>query len=257
MSEALEFLGERDMRERAGKKVLITGAAGSVGGQLRSHWGDRYQLRLADRRPVEGLADHEEFVEVDITAYEQMLEICRGMEVVVHLAADPSPAAEFYGTLLELNIVGAYNGFEAAREAGCKRVVFASSINAVLGYEGTTDVGSDVPVYPVNVYGATKCWGEAVARVYADQYDLSCICVRLGNPRFKQGGDWDPDAIHGNLSPRDCAQLFGCCVDAEDVEFAIVNGVSKHRRSWLDLEVSRRVVGYEPEDGTAFPKTGG
>ena len=241
------------MGERANNKVLITGAAGYVGGLLRSHWGDRYPLRLADRHPVEELADHEEFVEVDITKYDQMLEVCSGMDVVVHLAADRSPAAKFYETLLELNIIGGYNGFEAAREAGCRRIVFASSINAVLGYENMTDVSWDAPVYPVNVYGASKCWGEALARVYSDQYNLSCISVRLGNPRFDQGGDWDPDEIHGNLSPRDCAQLFACCVDA-DVDFAIVNGVSNHRRSWLDLEVSRRIVGYEPEDGTVFPK---
>lgn len=242
------------MSEQAIKKVLITGAAGYVGGLLRSHWGDRYSLRLADRRPVEEAAGHEEFVDVDITKYEQMLEVCRGMDVVVHLAADRSPAAKFYETLLELNIIGGYNGFEAAREAGCGRIVFASSINAVLGYENTTDVAWDAPVYPVNVYGASKCWGEALGRVYSDQHDLSCISVRLGNPRFDQGGDWDPDEIHGNLSPRDCAQLFRRCVDVDDVDFAIVNGVSNHRRSSLDLEVSRRIVGYEPEDGTAFPK---
>jgi UDP-glucose 4-epimerase len=243
------------MSESGKKKVLITGAAGFVAGLLRAHWGDRYQLRLADIKPVDDLADHEEFKQVDITKYDQILDACQGMDVIVHLAADPSPSADFYKTLLNLNLIGGYNGFEAAREAGCKRIVFASSINAVLGYEGQTDIGWDAPVYPLNVYGATKCWGEAVARVYADQHDLSCICVRLGSPRFDQAGDWDAEAINGNLSGRDCAQLFRCCVDAEGVDFAIVNGVSKHRRSYMDLEVSRRVVGYEPQDGTHFPKT--
>ena len=241
------------MSEPVVNRVLITGAAGHVGGLLRSHWGDRYRLRLADRRPVEELAGHEEFVEVDITDKAQMLEVCRDIDVVVHLAADRSPAAGFYETLLDLNIIGGYNGFEAARAAGCRRIVFASSINAVLGHE-STDVGWDAPVYPINVYGASKCWGEALGRVYSHQHGLSCICVRLGNPGFDQGGDWDRDEIHGNLSPRDCAQLFACCVDVEEADFAIVNGVSNHHRSSLDLEVSRRILGYEPEDGTAFPK---
>jgi nucleoside-diphosphate-sugar epimerase len=237
------------------KRVLITGAAGLVGGILRVHWGDRHQLRLADVRPVENLAAHEEYSETDIAAYDQVREACTGMDVVVHLAADPSMQAQFYDTLLPLNIIGAYNVFEAAREAGCGRVVFASSINAVLGYRDQTDVKWDAPVFPQNVYGATKCWGEAVARVYSDQHQLSCICVRLGSPRFDQGGDWDPDAINGSLSPRDCAQLFGCCVAVDEVDFAIVHGISKHRRSWMDLEVSRRVLGYEPQDGTAFPRS--
>jgi NAD+ dependent glucose-6-phosphate dehydrogenase len=235
------------------KKVLITGAAGLVGGILRTHWGARHQLRLADIRPVEGLAAHEEFAHTDIADYQQMLKACAGMDVVVHLAADPSPAATFYDTLLPLNIKGAYNGFEAAREAGCERLVFASSINAILGYENE-DVPWDAPIFPQNVYGATKCWGEALARVYADQHQLSCICVRLGSPRFDQSGDWDPAQRNGSLSPRDCAQLFGGCVDVSDVEFAIVNGVSKHVHSWMDLEITRSVLGYEPQDGTAFPR---
>jgi len=237
----------------ARKKVLITGAAGFVGGILRAHWGDRHQLRLADIRPVANIAAHEEFVETDIAKYQQMLEACSGMDVVVHLAADPSPAATFYDTLLPLNIMGAYNGFEAAREAGCQRLVFASSINSILGYE-SEDVPWDAPVFPQNVYGATKCWGEAVARVYADQHNLSCICVRLGSPRFDQGGDWDPDERNGSLTARDCAQLFGRCIEVADVDFAIVNGISNHRKSWMDLEVSRSVLGYEPQDGTNFPR---
>ena len=237
------------------KKVLITGAAGLVGGILRRHWGDRHQLRLTDVRPVDDLASHEEFVETDITEYDQMLRACTDMDVVVHLAADPSMHAEFYNTLLPLNIIGAYNAFEAARAAGCQRIVFASSINAVLGYQDETDVKWDVPVFPQNVYGATKCWGEAVARVYSDQHNLSCICVRLGSPRFDQSADWDADRRNGSLSPRDCAQLFGRCVDVEDIDFAIVHGISKHRVSWMDLEVSRTVLGYEPQDGTAFPRT--
>ncbi len=239
------------------KKVLITGAAGDIGGMLRSHWGDRYQLRLMDIRPLENLAAHEEFVEASIVDLEQFRSACQGMDVVVHLAADRSPAAEFYESLLDLNIIGGYNGFEAARQADCQRIIFASSVNAVLGYHGQTDIGWEVPVYPKNVYGATKCWAEAVARVYSDQYELSCICVRLGSPQFDQGGDWDPDQVNGSLSARDCAQLFACCVDVEDLDFAIVHGVSNHRRSYMSLDDSRRAVGYEPQDGTAFPKTGG
>ena len=115
-------------------KVLVTGAAGLVGGHLREFWGDRYQLRLSDIKPMDNLATHEEYVEMDITNYDAFLAACQGMDALVHLAADPSMDAEFYETLLPLNIIGCYNGFEAARQAGCKRIVFASSINAILGY---------------------------------------------------------------------------------------------------------------------------
>ena len=211
--------------------VLITGAAGRVASILRQHWGDRYRLRLADVRPVEDLDLHEEYVELDITDLEAFTTACEGIDTVLHLAADPSPQADFYQSLLSLNIIGGYNGFEAARRAGCQRIVFASSINAVLGYQGTEAVSWDVPVFPQNVYGATKCFGEALGRVCADQHGLSCISVRLGSPRFDQGGDWDPEEPSHRISPRDTAQLFARCVDVEEVEVAIVPGISRHKKA--------------------------
>ena len=99
--------------------VLITGAAGLVGGIVRQHWGDRYRLRLADIQPVSDLADHEESIKLDIRDLEAFTEACRDIDVVLHLAADRSPSADFYETLIDLNLIGCYNGFEAARRSGC------------------------------------------------------------------------------------------------------------------------------------------
>ena len=143
------------------KHILITGGAGFVAGMLRQHWDATYRLRLADVNPVENLAGHEEFVQMDITNLHEFHAACRGIHTVIHLAADRSPRADFYETLLDLNIIGAYNAFHAAHLCGCKRIVFASSVNAVLGYPGDSSIEWDVPVFPTNVYGATKCWGEA------------------------------------------------------------------------------------------------
>lgn len=236
------------------RALLITGAAGLFGGILRRHWGDRYRLRLADIRPVEELASHEEFVAVDICDYASLFTACQGMDTVIHLAAYPGDGAEFYDTLLQLNIVGAYNAFHAAHAAGCRRIVFASSIDVVMGYADQRDVGWDAPVYPTNIYGASKCWGEALARVYAYQHRLSCICVRLCNPHFDPQGDWRADDLISGISPRDAAQLFARCVDVEELDFAIVNGISKHRRGRLDLNISREILGFVPADGSAFPR---
>ena len=241
------------------KHILITGAAGFVAGMLRSHWGDCYRLRLADLQPVKDTHQFEEYIRLDITALDPFVEACRGIDTVVHLAADRSPAAGFYETLLSLNIIGAYNAFEAARIAGCRRIVFASSINAVLGYGEAKELCTpQMPVYPINVYGATKCWGEALARVYAHEHGLSCLCVRLASPRFRQGKEWGLEGWNEKISPRDTAQLFRKCIDAdESVTFAIAHGVSGHKRCWMDIESTRAAIGYEPEDGTAFPRSVG
>ena len=77
------------------KKVLITGAAGRIGGYLRHYWGDRYALRLSDVKPVEGLSAHEEFVEVDVADYDALAAACEGIDVVVHTRRRPEHAGRF------------------------------------------------------------------------------------------------------------------------------------------------------------------
>ena len=233
--------------------VLLTGAAGRVGTLLRNQWGDRYRLRLADIVNIDQIKAHEEFVAFDMTDTEQFAEVCRGVDTIVHLAADPG-SADFFGSLLPRNIIGAYNAFEAAHRARCGRIVFTSSIYAARGAGPDPPVPVGVPSHPQSIYGATKCWGESLARVFADETDLSCICLRLGQPGYDQGGDWDPDEPTYGISPRDAAQLFRLCVDTEHIKFAIVHGVSRHRKSWLSLEETCALLGYEPQDGTAFPK---
>lgn len=201
---------------------------------------------------MKDLQPYETYTAFDMTRYQQFLQLCHGVHTVVHLAAEAG--SEDFASLLPRNIVGAYHAFEAAREAGCQRLVFASSIFAVRGYGPKTPITPDKPTHPQGLYGASKCWGEALARVYADEHRLSCICIRLGSPRFDQADDWDPEEPTYAISPRDTAQLFARCVEVEDIDFAIVHGVSRHRRSWLDLESTCRLLGYLPQDGTAFPQ---
>ena len=238
------------------RRVLITGAAGDVSGILRHHWDhDRYALRQADIVDVPDPGDHET-LHMDITDLDAFRAACEGSDTVIHLAADRSPSADFYETLVDLNIIGTYNAFQAAADAGCRRVVFASSVNAVIGYSesGIGRVLEDNVMYPANVYGATKCWGEALGRVFSHKHGVSSIAVRLGSPRFDQSRDWDPNRRNGSISPRDTAQFFGCCVDVEDLPFAIVHGSSRHVRSEMDIAETCRILGYEPQDGTAFPR---
>ena len=115
------------------KAVLITGAAGYIGSYIRKAFRDRYIMRLTDIAEIDDPQGHE-VMTADITDLDQMRRACEGIHVVVHLAAEPDPAAHFRGSLLPLNIIGASNVLQAAKEQGCQRVVFASSIHAMLGY---------------------------------------------------------------------------------------------------------------------------
>ena len=220
---------------------------------LRSQWRERFPLRLGDIRPVADLKAHEEFTPFDMTDSDDCARVCQGIHTVVHLAADPS-SEEFASSLLPLNLVGPYNMLEAAAAAGCRRFIFTSSIYAVRGHGPNPPVVPEQPVHPQGLYGASKCWGEALTRHYADSRCLSCIVVRLGNPRFDQAGDWDADEPSYMVSARDTAQLFARCVEVPEIDFAIVHGSSRHRRMWLDIDSTCQLLGFEPEDGTAFPR---
>lgn len=233
----------------AKKKVLITGAAGRIGSFLTGYFGDRYDLVLSD---VKEPADRRgfPFVAADISDLDALRPLCRGVDTVVHLAADPSTAA-VWESLLPRNIVGVYNVFEAAREAGCRRVIFASSINAVNGYPADQQVQTSMPVRPGNLYGASKAWGEAVASFYADQRDISAICLRFGWVQERDGdflrskGPW-LDIV---LTYEDLGQLVERSVEApDDLRFAVFHGVSNNRWKRLDITDARAKIGYEPVD---------
>ncbi|GAC1361746.1 MAG: NAD(P)-dependent oxidoreductase [Herpetosiphon sp.] len=229
--------------------VLMTGAAGRIGSFLTHHLAGRYDLVLTDaRRPAE-LHGHR-FVEADIADLDAMREVCTGIDTVVHLAADPSMEAT-WESLLPRNIVGLYNVFQAAQEAHCRRVIFASSVNAVFGYPAEVQVRTEMPVRPMNLYGATKCWGEAVACFYADQLGISAICLRFGwaQPRDSKLIRPDHPYLDILLTYPDLAKLVAASIDAPaDMRFGIFHGVSNNRWKRLDISDARERLGYEPED---------
>jgi nucleoside-diphosphate-sugar epimerase len=174
------------------ERVLVTGMSGLIGGALRCRLEGEYDLRALNRRRVDGVVCHQ----ADIADLAAIRPAFTGIDVVVHLAAlaHSSPAIE---ELVPVNVVGTYNVFEAARLAGVRRVVYASSGATVSAYErefpysalvaGRYDEVKEwpwlteaTPVRPAGLYGASKVWGEALARHYADAHGLSMICVRIG-----------------------------------------------------------------------------
>jgi nucleoside-diphosphate-sugar epimerase len=238
------------MSESEHRFVLLTGAAGRIGTAFREAHGEQYRFRLADLE-INTLADtpgaEHEVVRLDIADAEACREACMGIDTVIHLAADPSPEADWESSLLPNNIEGVVNTFHAASEAGCRRVVFASSVHAVGGLEDEA-IADDAPPRPVNLYGASKAFGEAVAATYSAK-GLSGIAIRIGAydaPWFYESGD--ATAAMAYVSARDLNDLLVRCVEAADIPYAVVAGISHNARKRFNLIQTRRLLGYEPRD---------
>jgi nucleoside-diphosphate-sugar epimerase len=230
-------------------KVLITGAAGRIGSFLTRHLADQYDFVLTDVRPPDDTYGFP-FVTADISDLTAMQALCRDIDTVVHLAADPSTAAT-WESLLPRNIVGVQNIFQAAHEANCRRVIFASSVNAVAGYPREVQVHTSMPVRPLNLYGASKVWGEAVACFYADQRGLAAICLRFGWVIARDSQHLRPDhpLLSMALTYEDLSKLVVASIEAPDsLRFGIFHGVSNNRWKRLDISDARSLLGYAPED---------
>jgi NAD+ dependent glucose-6-phosphate dehydrogenase len=229
------------------RTVLIVGASGEIGTQLAERLADRYTLTLADRSPPRSGVPSLQFDIADLDAYTAA---CAGIDTVVHLAGERRMDAT-WEELLPANIVGAYHAFEAARRAGCRRVVFASSVHTNSGEPDDVMLRADAPTRPGNLYGATKVWGEAVARVYADQRGLSTLCLRIGwaGHRDDQRRLAVAQAAGVYLTYEDAAGVFSACIDApDDLHFGIYYATSANRYPRVDLTDTREVLRYLPHD---------
>ena len=234
------------------KRVLLTGATGRIGASIFEAMREKYWFRLAARR-IEKMGDagEHEKISLDVADLDACQEACRGIDTVLHLAADPSPASGFYESLLDNNIKGAYNIFRAAKDQGCQRVVYASSIQLIEGYPLDTQAGPDMPTKAVNMYGACKAFAESTAHYFAAKEGLSCLCVRVGN--YQGNSDSmvaDARRLSAWISERDMNQLFERCIDVEDLPYAILHAVSDNRFKRLDIRSTRELVGYEPQDNS-------
>ncbi|MFD0341479.1 NAD-dependent epimerase/dehydratase family protein [Streptomyces sp. NPDC127117] len=228
----------------APRTVLLTGAAGGLGTLMRGllpAYG--YELRLLDVVPVEGEPDA---VSADLGDREALREAVRGVDAIVHLAGISLEAG--FDKILRANIEGTYNLYEAAREEGVRRIVFASS-NHVLGYTprplpGDPLIPVGAPRRPDTFYGLSKSFGEDLAQLYWDRHGMETVSVRIGScfpepTSVRMLSVW--------MSPADGARLFHAALTAEDVRHTVVHGSSDNTRLWWDLTTARS-LGYEPQD---------
>lgn len=226
------------------KRVLITGAAGRIGQALREHLAERYALRLMCHRTLVEPRGDEELVVADVGDLAAVERACAGMDAIVHLAATPSPRAP-WEVVLNSNIIGTYNVYEAAHRQGVNRIVFAST-NHVTGFYEQEGVYTtpEMLARPDSYYGVSKEFGEDLGRYYVDAHGMGIICLRIGSfqPRPRNArmlATW--------LSHRDCAQLVWRGIES-DVRFGIYYGISGNTRRYWDISNAIAELGYAPAD---------
>jgi uronate dehydrogenase len=224
------------------KTVLVTGAAGDIGGHLRRELAGIFALRLSDLRPIRDLGPGETFVRADLAKLGDMVKATKGVDAIVHLGGYPVEGP--WKVILPANIVGAYNTFEAARLAGVRRILFATTNHAVGFYPRDQTIDDRVYPKPDSRYGLSKVFGEQLGSLYADKYGLEVLCLRIGNVA---PAPIDKRRLSIWLSPRDLGQLVRIGVDHPDIRFEIVYGISGNTRSWYDNSNAHR-LGYRPQD---------
>jgi NAD(P)-dependent dehydrogenase (short-subunit alcohol dehydrogenase family) len=236
------------------QKVLVLGSAGRIGRAVVAELNARgARVRGFDRARTPGI-DHA--IVGDITDRDAVARATAGVDTVIHLAATPDDVEDVVGQLFPANIVGVYHVMEAARVARVKRLILASSmqVNWWQGVSGRLPLRSDDPPSPRYWYAATKMFLESIGRGYAETHGIGVIVARLGwcprTPEQVQELAADEDAQDFYLSPADSGRFFACAVESSsDIRFAVVYASSKPvRRSHLDLESAKELLGYVPEE---------
>ncbi len=236
------------------KNVLVTGAVGRIGAYFTENAASRYSLRLMGRKMDDRLKRLERFGEIivcDLSDADGLRKACAGMDVVLHLAGDPSPSAT-WDDLLAPNIEGTFNIMNAARLEKCRKLIFASSIHAVSGYPAGIQTKSDEPVNPGDLYGVTKCFGEALGRYFAEQEGLDVIALRIGAFQPRETAEKGPlKFLDGFLSQRDLQQLITLCIDDTRLKFAVFQCLSRNTFNRMDISDAMELLGYKPQDNFA------
>lgn len=225
------------------KKLVLTGAAGRLGGYLRGPLSKICdQLVSTDiAKSVSDLSPNETYISADLADLDAMVDLLRGADMVIHFGAigDEAP----WNAILQSNIIGAYNIWEAAHRNGVRRVVYASSIHAVGMHKKTEAIGVEAAHKPDTYYGLSKCFAEDLASLYWDKNGLEAVCMRI----YSCSDVSNPRAVGSWLSYGDLEQLVMRAIDTPITGFSVVYGVSNNDRAPVDNSGAMH-LGYRPKD---------
>ncbi|MBS0433550.1 MAG: NAD(P)-dependent oxidoreductase [Proteobacteria bacterium] len=227
------------------RRLLLTGAAGGLGRVLRPRLKTRCDaLRVSDIAELGAAAPGEEVQRADLADRAAVFALLQDVDAVVHLGG--LSTEHDFDAILQANIVGSYNVYEAARRAGTRRIVFASS-NHVTGFYRQDEVLTPAAMpRPDGHYGLSKAFGENLAQFYWDRYGLETVSLRIGSsfPEPK-----DRRMLATWLSYDDLERLVVAALAAPVVGHTVMYGMSDNAVAWWD-NTSARHVGYRPQDSS-------
>ena len=201
-------------------------------------------MRIADRVAFGLAGEQEEFVLADLADASAVMGMMQGVDAVVHLGGVSTEAA--FEPILQGNILGVYNLYEAARKQGVKRIVFASSNHVTGFYRQSETINASHPPRPDSLYGVSKAFGEDLSRFYFDRYGIETACVRIGSsfPEPK-----DRRMLATWLSFDDLHRLITACLTTPVLGHSIIFGMSNNAVTWWDNSQANH-IGYKAQDSS-------
>lgn len=226
-------------------RLLLTGAAGALGRELRPRLKAHCErLRVSDIADLGVAAAGEELMPAALERADAMHALLEGVDAVVHLGGISVEGP--FGPILQANIVGAYNLYEAARRQRVRRIVFASSNHVTGFYRQDEVIDATMPMRPDGHYGLSKAFGENLAQFYFDRYGIETVSLRIGSsfPEPK-----DRRMLATWMSFDDLERLVVASLTAPVVGHSVIYGMSDNTTTWWDNTPARH-IGYRPRDSS-------
>ena len=236
------------------KKVLITGAAGLCGSVLYDGLIKKgYKIICCDKKITPSNAAKkikikvsDKIKKIDLKNFESLIKITKGIDAAIHFGGIPrhTPKEDIYSKILENNISGTYNLFEACRINRVKRIIFASSAHVIGFHNRKNRIDEKCTLRPDSHYAVSKCFGEALASLYSDKYDIKTMSIRIGSVLPKPT---DERFLSTWISFRDLVHLVDIGLKSSKLHCSVVYGISKNKRSWWKNNSAYK-LGYKPKD---------
>ena len=236
------------------KNILITGASGLCGIILSKGLSKLgYKIIACDINSNPSIAAkslkiplNQKIKLIDLRNMKQILKVTKNVSAVVHFGGIPrhKPEQDNYKNIIDHNIIGTYNIFEASRINKVKRIIFASSAHVVGYHNRKKKLDETCELRPDSHYAVSKCFGESLSSLYADKYNIKSMSIRIGSALPKPT---DHRFLSTWISFRDLIHLVDGGLKSKKLHCSSVFGVSKNKNSWWNNKEAYR-LGYKPKD---------